>query len=274
MKSGFLKQSELFVFVALLLALALVWVQSQPGPEDMNKKVAEAERKAAQAERRATDAEREAARNRDEAEKATRQRDETAAKAESKLTDQPPVVRLSEDDPSFRFDPLSARLPDAFITALMRTNGIVDQLDHDSHQYECDVLEVIGHTDEQHIDPIGKLRDARPRRSLGQLFQNVEHILQFDRLLIAHFQSGQSEKLEPPSNTDLGMLRALSVVRILQEVKTTDPAERLKSIRCFLPYSAGQMINLSYQISTSDSGQPDNTRRRIEIRLLRSPALK
>ncbi len=69
------------------------------------------------------------------------------------------------------------------------------------------------------------------------------------------------------SNTDLGMMRALNIMKILNE---SAKANQLKNIKHIHPYSAGQMILPNQQLALDKPFENNAKRRRIEIRLLRS----
>ena len=73
--------------------------------------------------------------------------------------------------------------------------------------------------------------------------------------------------MTPGSNLDLGMMRALAIIELLQKSRSEG---WLKRIAYFFPYSAGQAIGLDKKIILEDTDIEDRVRRRIEIRLLRS----
>ena len=66
--------------------------------------------------------------------------------------------------------------------------------------------------------------------------------------------------LNPGSNADLGLMRALAVIQEIQKTK------RLKNIK-FRAYSAGQLYLFSGNLAPINR-KPDETRRRIEIRFI------
>jgi len=123
----------------------------------------------------------------------------------------------------------------------------VPLLDSLSRQYEADVVEVIGHT------------DAVPVNSQSTL----------DRTLLKAFEgsSGDTMRVSPGSNVDLGIMRALTITRYLQSSKS---AGRLSKISRFVPYSAGQVVLPDGSIASSEDSALDPARRRIEIRLRRA----
>lgn len=156
----------------------------------------------------------------------------------------PPIIVLSEEEDSFRFDSGSAKIPPAFLHAL--NSYIIPLIDSLSQAYNCDAIEVVGHTDEE---------------PLQNPFSNLDY-----RLLEAAGK-GDYHALSPGSNLDLGMMRALSIITAL---KKSQSAGLLSQIQYFHPYSAGQMIDLDRHLISSPTGGRDARRRRIEIRLLNS----
>lgn len=158
----------------------------------------------------------------------------------------PPIIVLSEKEQSYRFELGSAEISAAFERRLR--NRIVPLLDSLSRQYEADVVEVIGHT------------DAVPVNSQSTL----------DRTLLKAFEeetSGDTMRVSPGSNVDLGIMRALTITRYLQSSKS---AGRLSKISRFVPYSAGQVVLPDGSVASSEDSALDPARRRIEIRLRRA----
>jgi len=152
--------------------------------------------------------------------------------------DQPPVITVSEAQ-VYSFASGRADLTPEFTQYIART--IVPRLVQLAGVYACDVIEVIGHTDEQTV------------RSSSNL----------DRALLNGFRR-TSTQLSPGSNLDLGFLRALAVVRALR-------SDGRLAGKLYYSYSAGQTIMPDGQIAGPEKDpQPDASRRRIEIRLRRS----
>lgn len=152
--------------------------------------------------------------------------------------DQPPVITISEAQ-VYSFASGRADLTAEFSRFI--ADSIVPNLVDLARLYSCDVVEVIGHTDEQTV------------RSASNL----------DRSLLHGFRN-PSAQLSPGSNLDLGFLRAWSVVRALQ-------ADRRLVSKLYYAYSAGQTILPDGQIAVPEKDPlPDASRRRIEVRLRRS----
>lgn len=155
-----------------------------------------------------------------------------------RLKSAPPVVVI-QDSGGYQFDSGSANLPKDLRTYI--TVDLVDRIERISQQRNLYVVEIIGHTDGQ-VNFGG-----------GNLDQQLEEVAQGKRSV---------ESLKPGSNADLGLMRALEVVKELQAVQ--EQTGRLEGVQ-FRAYSAAQL-----QLPTGDfatvSRNPDANRRRIEIR--------
>lgn len=153
--------------------------------------------------------------------------------------DWPPIIRLSEADGYF-FPSGSAELPDRFRNAL--SGSVMDKLASIIEKYQVDVVEVIGHTDEQPLV-------VRPSN--------------LDKTIIPYLQHQVAEPFAPSDNAGLGFARAVAVTRVL----SADP--RLQKLRV-LPLSAAHVIDLGDLLTDGSSAAPKEDRRRIEIRVRRS----
>jgi outer membrane protein OmpA-like peptidoglycan-associated protein len=152
----------------------------------------------------------------------------------------PPIINLSEADGYF-FAVGSAELTQSFATELR--GAVTDRLLEIAKTYDVDVIEVIGHTDEQPV---------------------ASHVSNLDRKL-ASVTSGENgiDSLQWSDNAGLGLARALSVVQLL----STDP--RLQRFR-ILPLSAAQLIGTDGRLTHWDDSGDVRERRRIEIRMRKS----
>lgn len=155
-----------------------------------------------------------------------------------RLKSAPPVVVI-QDSGGYQFDSGSAKLPDNLKDYI--TMDLVDRIERISQQRNLYVVEIIGHTDGQVNFGSGNLDQQLEQVALGK--QSVD-------------------SLKPGSNADLGLMRALEVVKQLQTVQAQ--TGRLKGVQ-FRPYSAAQ-VQLPTGDFASPSRQPDPSRRRIEIR--------
>ena len=149
----------------------------------------------------------------------------------------PPIITLSEANGHF-FQSGSADLPQELQSTLR--GKIIERLIALIKEYKVDVIEVIGHTDEQPI---------------------VARASNLDKNLLPFLQNRPASKSIPSDNAGLGLARAASVVKLLR----TD--DRLKGLQ-ILPLSGGQLIDVGDQLSIGIPA-PAQSRRRIEIRLRR-----
>jgi flagellar motor protein MotB len=152
----------------------------------------------------------------------------------------PPIINLSEADGYF-FATGSAELTESFATALH--GAVIDRLLQIANAFDVDVIEVVGHTDEQPVTSHASNLDRRlPSVTLGE--------------------SGASS-LQWADNAGLGLARALAVVEVL----SGDP--RLRNFR-ILPLSAAQLIGIDGRLTRFDGNSDVRERRRIEVRMRKS----
>lgn len=159
----------------------------------------------------------------------------------SKPHEWPPIITLSEANNNY-FRSGSAELTIAFATKL--NSSIADQIASNLQAYGADIVEVIGHTDEQPISRAGSNMD-----------KNAVDVL------LAH---KNVNSLEPADNAGLGLARAISVANVLKSNKS------LSGITV-LPLSAAQLILPGDTLTGGEAGDVE-TRRRIEIRIRRRDA--
>jgi len=158
------------------------------------------------------------------------------------------IFTLSENEKDFRFSTGSAEIRAAFQEGLI--TRVFSKIREKSEAYGCDVLMIIGHTDESQF----------PAARASNL----------DDSLTAVNATGNLDQLAPGSNTDLGMVRALAVAIFMRQ-----HADQYPEVKYFLPYSAGQLIMPDRSLSSSLLGPnlpgiPDDSRRRIELQLTKS----
>ncbi len=153
----------------------------------------------------------------------------------------PPIIRLSEADGNF-FRTGSAELSPEFRERLLVSTP--EQILALIRKYDVDVIEVVGHTDEQ---PVG-LRQSNLDRDLVPVLRNYASIA----------------SLVPADNAGLGLARAVSVVSVLSR------SPLLAGYR-LIPMSGAQLINTDETLAIAGSFSGDvRERRRIEIRLRKS----
>jgi outer membrane protein OmpA-like peptidoglycan-associated protein len=153
----------------------------------------------------------------------------------------PPMIRLSEAG-GYYFAIGSAELTPEFERRLR--DIVVPLLVERAREYNVDVIEVVGHTDEL---PLGA--------KTSNLDRDLTVVLRGDKPIVT---------LRPGDNAGLGLARSVSVVRNLLR----DP--RLEGLR-ILPFSAAQLIRTEERLANGMEDQGDvKERRRIEIRLRKS----
>lgn len=161
-------------------------------------------------------------------------------RAEVRRNEQPPIITL-EESKGYSFASGSAELTADF-RALLR-DDVLPKLIERSDRYSAQVVEVIGHTDEQ---PLG-----------------ATSVSTMDTDLLTFLDCGR--RVAPPGaadNTGLGMARAAAVACALRE-------DSRSADLIILPLSAGQAITTDERLAAPGGQLHEARRRRIEIRLRR-----
>jgi outer membrane protein OmpA-like peptidoglycan-associated protein len=152
----------------------------------------------------------------------------------------PPIINLSEAA-GYYFATGSADLTPDFATELRTV--VVTRLLEIAGSFDVDVIEVIGHTDEQPV---------------------TNRASNLDRTLASVSSGGSGAGLlQWADNAGLGLARALAVVKVL----AADP--RLRAFR-ILPLSGAQLIDTDGRLTRWDGLGDVRERRRIEIRMRKS----
>jgi flagellar motor protein MotB len=154
-----------------------------------------------------------------------------------------PPILVIEDEGAYRFASGSAEIPPKM--EIYIRNKIVAEIERNTKRYGINVVELIGHTD-------GQANGS----GTSNLDINLEKVANAN-LPVRNLMAG--------SNADLGLMRALAVVRLLRDIQTKNG--RLKGLT-FRAYSAAQLILPHGDFAPVDR-TPDATRRRIEIRFTR-----
>ncbi|BAZ46211.1 hypothetical protein NIES4102_32400 [Chondrocystis sp. NIES-4102] len=155
------------------------------------------------------------------------------------LKSAPPIVVI-QDSGEYQFESGSAGLSKELKDYI--TNNLVNKIERISQQKNLYVVEIIGHTDGQvNFGGLSNLDEQ-----LEEVAKGKKHI----------------DSLKPGSNADLGLMRALEVVKQLQKVQ--QQTAQLKGVQ-FRAYSAAQLQLPSGEFAEANR-QPDANRRRIEIR--------
>ncbi len=110
-------------------------------------------------------------------------------------------------------------------------------------QFDVDVIEVVGHTDEQ---PLG-LHQSNLDRDLVSVLRDSANIA----------------SLVPADNAGFGLARAASVVSVLLQ------SPKLSEYK-LIPLSGAQLVNVDESLALSGTPGDIRERRRIEIRLRKS----
>jgi flagellar motor protein MotB len=152
----------------------------------------------------------------------------------------PPIITLSEANGNF-FKSGSAELSQNFQSKL--TTSIPADILKNIKKFDVDVIEVVGHTDEQPIGPHQSNLDS----NLLSVLKNTAGV----------------STLVPADNAGLGLARAVSVVSVLRQ-------SPLLAGYKLIPLSGAQLVNTDETLAIL--GVPANVpeRRRIEIRLRKS----
>ena len=167
----------------------------------------------------------------------------------SSLKSQPPIEITEASNRKFKSG--SAELSDGLINFIQ--NDLVKQIENYAQGKENYIVQVIGHTDGQR----NKQNKQNKRNNRNNRFQ----VSNLDNLLEEVARGNKNiSNLNPSSNADLGLMRALAVVKELEKTP------RLKQLELqFRAYSAAQLyLTTGRYAEVNRSSQP--TRRRIEIR--------
>lgn len=156
------------------------------------------------------------------------------------LNEKPPVIQLPDND-KFRFPSGGYTLSSNFLAALESEK--IPVIKRTLACYGVDTLEIIGHT------------DGQPNSSAGNL--DMVFLRGADGI-------NMPKSVRAGSNVDLGLLRALSVKRAIEQRVSQDTKDVIYRV-----YSAGSIINTEGKMeAVKNSDQRE--RRRIEIRFTRS----
>jgi flagellar motor protein MotB len=153
----------------------------------------------------------------------------------------PPIITLSEAA-GYHFKSGSAELSPEFRIALLTTTP--QEILQKIKEFDVDVIEVVGHTDEQ---PIGSVRTSN-------LDWDLQNVLQYGNGI---------ETVTPADNAGLGLARAVSVINVLRQ-------SSLLSHYKMLPLSGAQLVNTDETLAVTPNPADVPERRRIEIRLRKS----
>jgi hypothetical protein len=152
----------------------------------------------------------------------------------------PPIIRLREADGEF-FTVGRSEVSEGFGQKIKR--DVIPTLVSRLAEFNVDVIEVVGHTDEQPVQGMATNLDAETLNVVRK--------------------GAAATRLSAADNAGLGYARAISIVQVLR----SDP--RLTDVT-IIPLSAAQMVDANGKLSDGKSTGDIKERRRIEIRLRRS----
>lgn len=152
----------------------------------------------------------------------------------------PPIITLDDND--YRFKKGSAELTANFRQSL--ENEKASEVAQLLKAYNADIIEVIGHTDE---DSYESTKTSNMDRQAILVLNN----------------KAQASDLVPVDNAGLGLARAVSVAQVFAA------NAKLAGARV-IPYSAAQLVMRGDLIANGTQGGDQGLRRRIEIRIRRS----
>jgi len=161
-------------------------------------------------------------------------------KKQTKSLKSPPLI-IIEDSPERNFKSSSAELSPG-LRSFIETK-LVNQIEDNTKKYPGYIIDIIGHTD-------GQINAGS--------FSNLDTLL--EKVAIG---KEPVSRLQPGSNADLGLMRALAVVKVLQDIQKSKGS--LKGLK-FRAYSAAQLFLPQQRGYAPSNRNSDITRRRIEIR--------
>ncbi len=165
----------------------------------------------------------------------------------SKKTQPPPNIIITAAE-GYDFPSGSSELTPALTNYI--SDRLVNKIEENIRDYDIDTVVVIGHTDGQ---PVGSKNS-----NIDDTFEKIP------------INNVPVEKLRANSNAELGLMRALAVVRKLQDIQRQGNRLRgLDSKRGYRAYSAAQLILKNREFAPPDP-KPDAKRRRIEIYFTKS----
>lgn len=169
------------------------------------------------------------------------------AETSARIPQFPPNIVITAAE-GYDFPSGSAELTDDLNRYIRNT--LVEKIENNIQKFDVDTVVIIGHTDGQPV--------AEPFSNLDGLVEEVAT------------GSKSVEKLTAGSNIDLGLMRALAVVRKLQDIqKSEGRLKGLDPLKGFRAYSAGPLTLKNGEFARPNESS-DRERRRIEIRFTKS----
>ena len=117
-----------------------------------------------------------------------------------KKSDTPPIIFL-RDSGAIRFKSGSAGLQgQQMLQEFDKAGGLIDEIENNARSYGINLVEIIGHTD---LQPVGDVSS-----NLDKDLANIANNADIDRVTADGLVAG--------SNADLGLMRAVEIMRILR----------------------------------------------------------
>lgn len=138
-----------------------------------------------------------------------------------------------------------------------KKDGIIDIIEKNANDYGINLVEIIGHTDPQPIS-IDSNQIVNIERNLDKKLSDTAK-----EINVPDITSLNTDTLTAGSNADLGMMRAVHVMRVLRYHQKYNG--RLRDLE-FRAYSAAQLVPPKL---SSNAEPTDEDKRRIEIRFTR-----
>ncbi|WP_199302229.1 hypothetical protein [Pseudanabaena cinerea] len=161
--------------------------------------------------------------------------------------DTPPIIFL-RDSGAIRFKSGSAGLQgQQMLREFDKKDGLIEEIENNAKSYGINLVEIIGHTDPQ---PIGGVSS-----NLDKDLANIANNADIDRVT--------ADRLVAGSNADLGLMRAVEIMRILRYHQKNNG--KLQGLE-FRAYSAAQLVPPKLP---NNEKPKDDDKRRIEIRFTR-----
>ncbi len=121
-------------------------------------------------------------------------------------SDTPPIIFL-RDSGALRFKSGSAGLQNAqMLDEFKKDNGLINEIEKNAQLYKINLVEIIGHTDPQTIGGVSS--------NLDKNLSNIANDIDIDRKT--------ADSLIAGSNADLGLMRAVEIMRILRYYQQTN----------------------------------------------------
>ena len=170
-----------------------------------------------------------------------------SSNGELKKSNTPPIIFL-RDSGAIRFKSGSAGLQgQQMLQEFGKAGGLIEAIENNAKLYGINLVEIIGHTD---LQPIGSVAS-----NLDKNLFNIANNIDIDR--------ATADSLVAGSNADLGLMRAVEIMRILRYYQGNN--KRLQGLE-FRAYSAAQLV--PPKLSNNEKPKDDD-KRRIEIRFTR-----